>query len=174
MAAKESIINISVTIITIFGGILFTFGSIIFLPRLYSYLNENAGGALFICGSVLYSVSDVLGAKIDPEFSPLKPWDNVGSLRALSGAISNIAYIVGSVYFLHDLPWTIGDNIFIAASTLLIIAQSLAIYGVTKKTAYTSKFYLKTEPTKNYQIATSLVLIVGNSFFIAGCIIFEI
>ena len=53
---------------------------------------------------MLYTITDVLCARADPEFSPLRPWDNIGSLKALLVAIGNIAYIIGSVYCFPEMP----------------------------------------------------------------------
>ena len=137
MTSSHSLLNISITICTIFGAVLFNLGSIVYLPGIYQSLNKNAGGLLYTSGSVFYTITDVLCARADPEFNPLRPWDNIGSLKALLVAIGNIAYIVGSVYFFPEMPYSIGDYIFIVASIFTMIPQVQTIYAVTKKTPYT-------------------------------------
>lgn len=96
MPISTNILNTIITIFTICGGALFTIGSVTYLPS----INSSIGGVLFILGSVFYFMCDIIGVKLEPEFSPWKPCDNVGGLRALLVAIGNVAFVVGSVYFL--------------------------------------------------------------------------
>lgn len=96
-------IHLSISFLSIAGSLLFTIGSIFYLPTLYS-LDPNLGGALFLIGSLFFYICDILNAIAEPEFSPLKPFDNVGSLIAMLTAMGNILFIIGSVFFLPAFP----------------------------------------------------------------------
>ena len=172
MPTSSILINTSITTLTMCGGTLFTIGSIMYLPAL-SYVNANVGGVLFIIGSMFYFTCDILGARIEPEFSPLKPFDNIGSLRALLVAIGNIAFIVGSIYFLPTLPSIVGDDIFAVASIFVMIPQALTIFGVNTCTTFTQQYYLKTRKIKYHLIGASVALGVACFLFFIGSVLFK-
>lgn len=54
------------TFLTITGGILFTVGSIVFLPSLANSVSPYAGGVLFIVGSGCYFLCDIIGIFSEP------------------------------------------------------------------------------------------------------------
>ena len=62
---KIDILNWCVTILTVSGGVLFTAGSVVYLPSL-SYINPSVGGILFIIGSAFFFTCDILAVCIEP------------------------------------------------------------------------------------------------------------
>ena len=56
------IVHSFLTFLTVSGGLLFTIGSIMFLPSLADIISPYAGGVLFIVGSICFFICDILSA----------------------------------------------------------------------------------------------------------------
>ncbi len=134
------ILNYSSIAACLLGGIFFVAGSVVYWPSL-SYLNPNLGGIFFIIGSCLFFFSDLAGAYLDPRFSPFRPLRNIGCHKSLITMLGNIAFIVGSVYFLPELNQLPGDDIFVLASIFILIPQFAACWGLSHISPYTAEFY---------------------------------
>lgn len=92
----------TMSIFNIIAGVTFVVGSVVYWPSIADEFSPALGGILFIIGSCLFVLSDILGAVVEPIFSPFKPFKNLGSLRAFLLMLGNISFIVGSVYFLPN------------------------------------------------------------------------
>ena len=62
---KIDVLNWAVSFLTVSGGILFTAGSVVYLPAL-SYIDPSVGGILFIIGSAFFFACDIIAVCLEP------------------------------------------------------------------------------------------------------------
>ena len=158
--------------LSITAGILFMIGSVVYWPSL-SFINPNTGGILFIIGSSMFFACDIIEHFVTPTFSPLKPFSNIGSLKNCCVMIGNIAFIIGSVFFLPAFPPIIGDNIFIIASIFIWIPQMFACCGLYIMNQFTADYYFANYHYRKYIIMNNSILATGCLLFFLGTIIFR-
>ena len=159
-------------ILSCIGGVLFVVGSVVYWPSLANDFNPNTGGILFIIGSCFFFFCDLMGHKIDPHFSPFKPFRNIGCLRAMLTMLGNMSFIVGSVYFLAMMPSVVGVDIFVIGSMFIWIPQILICFGLYVCNAYTAEFYYELLPFRKLLVITNMLLGLACMFFSVGSILF--
>lgn len=154
------------------GGILYIAGSIVYWPTITN-VSPYAGGILFTLGSIVLVMVDIASAYLEPQFSLLTPFKNIGCFRALCLFIGNIMFTVGSIYFLPNFPVIIGDNLFVIGSIFQFIPQILSIWGVCTLNLFTAPFYKKMIRFKKTIVSINICLAFGCFCFFVGTILFE-
>lgn len=83
-----------------------------------------------------------------------------------------MAYTVGSVFFLPELPSIVGIGIFVVGSIFVCMPQVLTLIGLHLCNAYTANYYYEMIKYRQTLIAISLLFMLGCFFYAIGSILF--
>lgn len=117
------------------GGLVFILGSIMFFPAMQEYM--NLGCWIFFFGSLLYLVVTVHDlAEVHTHWKSAQGLDRK-KIYEYTAAVSYVAgtvlFVLGSIFFLSEVGWTIlGGWSFIIGSLLFVLGAGINVLQIVK------------------------------------------
>lgn len=84
----------------------------------------------------------------------------------------NVAFVVGSVYFLDFLPLIVGCDLFLISSVFQFAGQFMGIWGVVSLNPFTAVYYTKMIKYKKAIVWINIFLFIGCMGFVLGSWLF--
>jgi hypothetical protein len=86
--------------------------------------------------------------------------------------VGNIAFIIGSIYFLPNTNVLVGEDLFVISSLWQFVPEIMSIWGVCSLNAFTAPFYVKMVKFKSTIIYMNISLFGGCFCFVIGTVLF--